>query len=46
MKLLRVEEHRELLEETGCSDVRIIEERGKRMYLCHWKKHAMPLAHP
>ena len=29
MKLLSAEEHRELLEEVGCSDVRIIEERGK-----------------
>jgi SAM-dependent methyltransferase len=29
MKLLSVEEHRELLEEAGCSDVRVIEERGK-----------------
>jgi ubiquinone/menaquinone biosynthesis C-methylase UbiE len=29
MKLLSAEEHRELLEEAGCSDVRIIEERGK-----------------
>jgi ubiquinone/menaquinone biosynthesis C-methylase UbiE len=29
MKLLSVEEHRELLEEAGCSDVRIVEERGK-----------------
>src|SRR5258707_5475613 len=29
MKLLSVEEHRELLEEAGCSEVRVIEERGK-----------------
>jgi ubiquinone/menaquinone biosynthesis C-methylase UbiE len=29
MKLLSVEEHRELLEEVGFSDVRIVEERGK-----------------
>jgi len=29
MKLLSVEEHRELLEEAAFSDVRIIEERGK-----------------
>jgi ubiquinone/menaquinone biosynthesis C-methylase UbiE len=29
MKLLSVEEHRELLEEAGCSDVRIVEESGK-----------------
>lgn len=29
MKLLNVEEHRELLEEAGCSAVRVIEERGK-----------------
>jgi SAM-dependent methyltransferase len=29
MKLLSVEEHRELLEEAGYSDVRVIEERGK-----------------
>jgi ubiquinone/menaquinone biosynthesis C-methylase UbiE len=29
MKLLSVEEHRKLLEEAGCSDVRVIEERGK-----------------
>jgi SAM-dependent methyltransferase len=29
MKLLSVEEHRALLEEAGCSDVRVIEERGK-----------------
>jgi ubiquinone/menaquinone biosynthesis C-methylase UbiE len=29
LRLLNVEEHRKLLEEAGCSDVRIIEERGK-----------------
>jgi ubiquinone/menaquinone biosynthesis C-methylase UbiE len=29
MKLLSVEEHRELLEEAGFADVRIVEERGK-----------------
>jgi ubiquinone/menaquinone biosynthesis C-methylase UbiE len=29
MKLLSVEEHRELFEEAGYSDIRIIEERGK-----------------
>ena len=29
MKLLSVEEHRELLEGAGCSEVRVIEERGK-----------------
>jgi ubiquinone/menaquinone biosynthesis C-methylase UbiE len=29
MKLLSVEEHRQLLEEAGFSDVRIVDERGK-----------------
>jgi ubiquinone/menaquinone biosynthesis C-methylase UbiE len=40
MKLLSVEEHRELLEEAGCSDVRIVEERGKG-WICAFGRKAV-----
>jgi ubiquinone/menaquinone biosynthesis C-methylase UbiE len=48
MKLLSVEEHRELLEEAGYSDVRVIEERGKGWICAIGRKtagsnHAHPL---
>jgi ubiquinone/menaquinone biosynthesis C-methylase UbiE len=40
MKLLSVAEHRELLEEAGCSDVRIVEERGKG-WICAFGRKAV-----
>lgn len=41
MKLLSAEEHRELLEHAGCSDVRIIEERGKGWICAVGRKFTM-----
>jgi SAM-dependent methyltransferase len=43
MKLLSVEEHRELFEDAGYLDVRVLEERGKGWICAHGRRPPVPI---